>query len=250
VGARIVVSLDGVIVTEVQLTKPVTVVGRHPTCDIRIDHPAVSGRHMLFRSVNRTMYAEDLASTNGMKVNGLSTQHQVVHHLDMIEVGTHRLHFFDEDLLGPKGLDSLEDTVHTDYERTMMAAHVAPAAEPAPAKEDFSRTMAIERDQTLRLGPRGSAVAQEIQPLALRVVEGERSGETIALVQANTMLGTMGGDSALVVRRNNGYFVVRFGGNRPPRVNDREVGSGAQQLSPHDRIEVGYQRYEVIPAAP
>jgi hypothetical protein len=209
---------------------------------------------MLFRSVNRTMYAEDLASTNGMKVNGLATQHQVVHHLDMIEVGTHRLHFFDEDLLGPKGLDSLEDTVHTDYERTMMA-HEAPGASPAPAppepaREDFSRTMAIERDPTLRLGPRGSAVAQEVQPLALRVVAGDRSGETIDLKQANTILGIIGGDSALVVRRNNGYFVVRFGGNRPPRVNDREVGSGSVQLSPHDRIEVGHQRYEVIPAAP
>src|SRR6185436_12139960 len=102
------------------------------------------------------------------------------------------------------GVDSLEDTVHTDFERTMLASHVSSGAQPAPAKEDFSRTMAIERDQTLRLGPRGSAPAQPVLPLALRVVAGDRSGETIDLVQANTMLGTIGGDSALVVRRNNG----------------------------------------------
>ena len=48
-GARVVVSFEGAIVAEVELDKPVTVVGRHPACDIWIDHPAVSGRHMLFR---------------------------------------------------------------------------------------------------------------------------------------------------------------------------------------------------------
>ena len=60
-AARVVLSLDDAIVLEVSLDKPVTVVGRHPTCDIVIDHPAVSGRHMLFRQVNRTVYVEDLA---------------------------------------------------------------------------------------------------------------------------------------------------------------------------------------------
>jgi len=69
-SARVVVSLEGNIIAEVQLTKPVTVVGRHPACDIVIDAPHVSARHMLFRVVDRTVYVEDLASTNGTIVNG------------------------------------------------------------------------------------------------------------------------------------------------------------------------------------
>ena len=129
--ARVVVSLDGAIVTEIELTKDVTVVGRHPSCDICIDNAAISGRHMLFRIVDKTAYAEDLASTNGTKVNGHSTQHQVVHHLDLIEVGHHKLHFFDDDLLAAGGISNLETTVHTDFEKTMMAAHAAP---PPPAR--------------------------------------------------------------------------------------------------------------------
>ena len=56
-GARIVLSLEDEIVTEVELTKAVTVVGRHPACDICVDHPAISGRHMLFRMVGRTVGA-------------------------------------------------------------------------------------------------------------------------------------------------------------------------------------------------
>jgi hypothetical protein len=249
VGARIVLSLDGAIVTEVELSKPVMVVGRHPECDICVDHPAVSGRHMLFRVVGHTIYVEDLASTNGTKVNGLTTQHQVVHHLDMIEIGRHKLHFFDDALLAG-GVDNLESTVHTDFERTMLATHVAPAR----TREDLSRTMAIPREG-LRLGPAqevvrtDEVVTQAAAGLALRVLAGQRAGETIDLEQPNTMLGTAGAETALVVRRNNGFFLARFGGNQPPRLNRRDLGPGTHRLSPRDVIEVGSAKFEVISVA-
>ena len=257
-GARVVLSLDGAILTEVELTKQVTVVGRHPTCDICIDHPAISARHMLFRLVNRTVYVEDLASTNGTKVNGLLTSHQVVHHLDLIEVGRHKLHFFDDSLLAG-GVDSLENTVHTDFERTMLAAHVQPEARTAPpaaprrVEDDLSRTMAISREAVLRQGPvheivrTGDPSPDEV--LALRVASGPRTGEMIALDQANTLLGTVGADTALVVRRGTGFFLARFGGQRPPRLNSRELGPGAHRLTASDLIEVGEARFEVTSVA-
>ena len=245
--ARVVVSLDGAIVTEVEITKPVTVVGRHPASDICIDHPAVSGRHMLFRIVNTTAYVEDLASTNGTKVNGHSTQHQVVHHLDLVEVGMHKLHFFDDDLLAAGGVGNLENTVHTDFEKTMMVAHApAPAAvKPAARRDadDLSRTMAIPRDASLDMPasePRGT-------PLALRILSGMKAGEVVTLEQANTMLGNAGADSALVVRRGEGYYLARFGGSAP-RLNRKELEPGAHRIASRDLIEVGNARYEVIPA--
>jgi len=256
VGARVVLSLDGAIVTEVELTKPVTVVGRHPASDICIDHPAISGRHMLFRMVGRTVYVEDLASTNGTKVNGLATQHQVVHHLDMIEIGRHKLHFFDDALLAG-GVDNLESTVHTDYERTMMAPAAAPAAPAGAATaagsdfDDLSRTMAIPRE-SLRMGPAAEVVRTDEAPaqgaagLALRVLAGQRTGEIIDLEQPNTMLGTAGSDTALVVRRNSGFFLARFGGNQPPRLNRKDLGPGTHRLAPRDVIEVGNAKFEVI----
>jgi hypothetical protein len=253
VQARVVVSLEGAIVTEVELAQPVTVVGRHPACDICIDHPAVSGRHMLFRVVNRTVYAEDLASTNGTKVNGHTTQHQVVHHLDMIEVGRHKLHFFDDELLAAGGLANLETTIHTDFEKTMIASHVPAApARPAPRNDDLSRTMAIPRDPGLRQGPSQESVQTDREPstagLALRVLSGMHTGEVVSLEKANTMLGNAGADSALVVRRGEGYYIARFGGNAP-RLNRKELEPGAHRIAPRDMIEVGNSRYEVITAA-
>ena len=256
--ARIVLSLDGRILKEVELAKPVTVVGRHPDCDIVVDDNAVSGRHMLFRLVNRTVYAEDLASTNGTRVNGLSVQHQVVHHLDVVEVGRHKVHYFDDTMLAGK-VGGLETTVLTEYERTMMAAHapapVAPAPTPARVarEEDLDRTMAISRNPALRLGPARESVRtgdgdspNDAAVVALRVLAGEKRGETISLARANTMIGNPGGDTALVVRRGDSYYLARFSGNRAPRLNRRDLGPGTHPIAPQDVIDVGGSSFEVI----
>jgi FHA domain len=253
--ARVVLSFDDAIVTEVELSKPVTVVGRHPACDIVIDHPAISGRHMLFRIVDRTVYAEDLASTNGTKVNGLVTGHHVVHHLDMIEVGRHKLHFFEDARLAG-GVGDLETTVLTDYERTMMAAHVAQgprASAPSRGDPDLSRTMAIPRDPAVRFGPRQETVSTRADPsnraFALKAIAGERAGETIALDRANTMIGTAGGDTALIVKRGQAFFIARLSGSRAPRLNRRELPPGTHAIATGDVIDVGGSTFEVIHAA-
>jgi pSer/pThr/pTyr-binding forkhead associated (FHA) protein len=254
-AARVVLSFGDEILREVEITRPVTVVGRHPDCDIVVEHPAISGRHMLFRLVNRTVYVEDLASTNGTKVNGIATSHQVVHHLDVIEIGRHRMHFFDDSMMVGR-VGSLESTVLTDYERTMLAAHV-PAAEAAPSaggapaqrdERDLSRTMAIARNPALRMDE--EALAESGAPqLSLRVTAGERAGQVIQLDRANTMIGIAGGDSALVVRRGAGYFLARFGGTRAPRLNHASLPPGSHPIGAGDVIEVGGSRFEVIPAA-
>ena len=250
-GTRVVLSLDGAIVAEVELAKPMTVVGRHPACDICIDHPAISARHMLLRVEGRTVYVEDLASTNGTKVNGIATSHQVVHHLDLIEVGRHKLHFFDDSMLAGS-VGDLESTVLTEFERTMLVAHMPAPREPRRVAqgEDLSRTMAIMREPQVRLGPAQEVVntgaARAPGMLALRVLAGERKGEMIALEQANTMIGTAGGESALVVKRGARHFLARFSGNQAPRLNHAALGPGSHAIAERDVIDVGGASFEVI----
>ena len=250
-GARVVLSLDGVIVSEIELAKPVTIVGRHPACDICVDHPAISARHMLLRVEGHTVYAEDLASTNGTKVNGIAMSHQVVHHLDLIEVGKHKLHFFDDAMLSGS-VGDLESTVLTEFERTMLVQHAPPPAVPPGPRggEDLSRTMAIMRDPQVRLGPAQEAVRTDASEapgmLALRALAGPRKGEIIALEQANTMIGTAGGESALVVKRGERHFLARFSGNQPPRLNREPLGPGSHAIDERDVIDVGGASFEVI----
>ena len=262
-AARLVVSFEGQILMEVEITKPVTVVGRHPACDIFIDSPHISARHMLFRLVNRTVYAEDLASTNGTVINGLSANHQVVHHLDLIEVGRHKLHFFDDTMLAASVTD-IESTVTTEYERTMLAQHVpAPSAATAAPElamalehasredDDLDRTRAIRRDPSLSL-PAMEQTKPGVTgpPMALKVLQGERLGEVIALDKQNTMIGTAGADTALVVKRAGKLLIARLSGQRPLKLNRRELGPGTHPLSEQDVIDVGNSQFEVIVAAP
>lgn len=261
-SARVVVSLEGQILMEAEITQPVTVVGRHPGCDVVIDSPHVSARHMLFRLVNTTVYAEDLASTNGTIINGLTASHQVVHHLDLIEVGRHKLHFFDDSMLAASVTD-IESTVTTEFERTMMAAHMpvpaavvptpapAPAARTAQRDEDLDRTKAIRRDPSLGLPTpmEQSKPGVATLPMALKVVAGERKGEVIALDKQNTLIGNAGADTALVVKRAGRFLIARLSGQRPLKLNRRELGPGAHPLTERDLIDVGSSRFEVILAA-
>ena len=256
-GARVVLSLDGEIVTEVELSKAVTVVGRHPTCDICIDHPAISGRHLLFRIVNTTIYVEDLASTNGTKVNGLSTSHQVVHHLDLIEVGKHKLHFFDDAMLAG-GVANIESTVQTDFERTMLAAHVPAPNAPAKAQAaevDLSRTMAIPRE-SLRQGPTargGAAPGMPRRPrpaggMALRVHVGRARGRDHRPRAGQHDAGHGGLRYGARCAARSAFHLARFSGTRPPRLNRQELGPGTHRLAPGDVIEVGGSTFEVMNA--
>ncbi len=244
-AARVVVSFDGAIVMEMTLVKPVTVVGRHPDCDIPVNDAAVSSRHMLFRLVDHTVYVEDLASTNGTLVNGIVVSSQVVHHLDLIEIGRHKLHFFDEALL-PGALANLETTVTTGYERTFIS-EFAESGESASA-DDFSQTLAIRRDAggVAVVAPPERSPATEAPRFALRVLDGEERGRVITLEKAHTMIGDPGEDTALVIKRGSALFLVRFAGRNAPRVNRDALGPGHRELTEHDIVEVGRAAFEVI----
>ena len=258
-STTVVVSLEGNIVMEVALSKPVTVVGRHPDCDIRFDHPAVSLRHALFRIVDRTVYLEDLASTNGTLTNGIPTSSRVLHHLDLIQIGLHKLHVFDDSLLAG-GVGDLEHTILDASEATMLAPvagrEVAPQALQPADPEDTDNL--AHTDPFLR-GDAGTpqtppplpqapvAPAADTGIYALRNIKrrgGE--GEIITLERANTLIGTVGVDTALIVKRGKTLFLSQFAAHGRPRLNGLELGPGAHEIVENDRIQVGESLFEVI----
>jgi len=252
-GARVVVSLDGEILSEVRLSRPLTVVGRHPECDVVVEHPTVSARHMRFRMVDRTVYAEDLASTNGTKVNGQAIRYHVVQHLDLIEVGRHQLHFFDDALLAAT-LDGLDRAVPDRREQAMPVSGGAETRR-APVSRDvpgLERTMTITRAALPPLAPAHARPAMihgdtnGKAALALRVLAGPDEGSIVALDRPNTMIGRVGRDTALVIRRGSSFFIARLPGQRQPRLNRVELAPGTHRLGEGDVIDVGANTFEVI----
>ena len=73
---KMIVSIDGVVIKEVQLTKDRTTLGRRPYNDIVIDNLAVSGEHAVMQMSGAEVFLEDLNSTNGTYVNGKAIKKQ------------------------------------------------------------------------------------------------------------------------------------------------------------------------------
>jgi pSer/pThr/pTyr-binding forkhead associated (FHA) protein len=62
----------------IALTKRVMILGRSPDCDIRVDNPVVSGRHLRLIFDGNAWVVEDLQSRNGTAVNGRAVTKQAL----------------------------------------------------------------------------------------------------------------------------------------------------------------------------
>ncbi len=61
----------------IPLKKDELIIGRRPTCDIRLDFENISGKHCVLKFIRGTWHVRDLGSTNGTTVDGLriSSEH-------------------------------------------------------------------------------------------------------------------------------------------------------------------------------
>jgi pSer/pThr/pTyr-binding forkhead associated (FHA) protein len=66
----VVLAPDAISGRRIELSKDYLVVGREPTCDVRLDDPHVSRTHAALRRRGSTVYVEDLGSSGGTFVNG------------------------------------------------------------------------------------------------------------------------------------------------------------------------------------
>jgi len=62
-------------------------VGRHPTCDVVLSDPSVSRRHAQLTFRDGVWVLQDLASTNGTRVNGERVGRTTLHPGDLISLG-------------------------------------------------------------------------------------------------------------------------------------------------------------------
>jgi pSer/pThr/pTyr-binding forkhead associated (FHA) protein len=74
----------------VEFTRPETLVGRHSSADVRLPLPDVSRRHCRFVYHHGTWQVFDLASLNGIFVNGVKVTQATLHDRDVIDIGGFR----------------------------------------------------------------------------------------------------------------------------------------------------------------
>jgi pSer/pThr/pTyr-binding forkhead associated (FHA) protein len=93
---KMIVSIDGVVIKEIQISKDRITMGRRPYNDIVIDNLAVSGEHAAVLTQGNEVYIEDLGSTNGTYISGKAVKRQLLQNGDTIEVGKYKIKFLHE----------------------------------------------------------------------------------------------------------------------------------------------------------
>lgn len=72
------------------------ILGRNPDCSLRLDLDQVSRQHVRIYFIDDEYYLEDLQSTNGTFVNGVQVTRSVLRNNDLIEIGSTKIYFVEE----------------------------------------------------------------------------------------------------------------------------------------------------------
>ena len=91
--ASLIVRMSGQPDEVFEISKPETLIGRAPTCDLQIPDDSMSREHAVVLCDGETANLEDLQSTNGVKVNGKRVRTAELAHGDEIEIGQTRMVF-------------------------------------------------------------------------------------------------------------------------------------------------------------
>jgi pSer/pThr/pTyr-binding forkhead associated (FHA) protein len=110
--AKLILSLDGMVIREYPLTKERTTLGRKPHNDIVIDNLAISGEHAMIMTILNDSFLEDLGSTNGTLVNGQPIKKHFLQNSDVVELGKYKLKYVTE--------ATVAQTSPADFEKTMV----------------------------------------------------------------------------------------------------------------------------------
>lgn len=219
---KLVVSLDGVVIKEVQITKDKTTLGRRPYNDIVIDNLAVSGEHAVLQMVGADVFIEDLNSTNGTYINGKAVKKQLLSHNDTVEIGKYKIKFIVDD--------------GTDYEKTMI---MKPGARPpAPAAPSIQPPSFANSG----FGSLGSSTL----PGSIRVLNGAAAGREVALTKVVTTVGKPGVQVASITKRPGGYVLAHVEGAQQPVVNGNPLVGETVQLKNGDVIELAGTRMQFV----
>ena len=211
--AKLILSMDGLVLKEIALDKERMTIGRKPHNDIQIDNLAISGEHASVVTILSDSFLEDMNSTNGTLVNGVAIKKHFLQHGDVIELGKYKLKYFNEKPAYPEA-STFQQPLPT-----------SPADRPGTAV------------------PGGGGAANEYTA-GLKILSGGNTGKELELVKTMTTLGKPGVQVAVIARRPQGYFLTHVEGGSLPTVNGRPLDAQGSLLSDGDVIVLAGVRME------
>ncbi len=254
--AKIILSMEGMVLKDIPLIKERTTIGRKPHNDIQIDNLAISGEHAVIVLVHNDAFLEDANSTNGTHVNGQPVRKHFLQNGDVIELGKYRLKYIN-DVPTQTTSDEVERTklLHTgagsmrksppgDGQGEDVSVHTQTATGwQAGASPTASRSPEVQ--VTRSVPPLGGApAASELPYGAIQILSGANAGKEMELTKTLSTLGKPGVQVAVIVRRPHGYFITHVEGANFPVVNGIAIDAQAHPLNDHDIIELAGVKME------
>jgi pSer/pThr/pTyr-binding forkhead associated (FHA) protein len=233
--AKLILSMDGLVLKEIPLTKERMSIGRKANNDIQIDNLAISGEHAAVVTILNDSFLEDLNSTNGTLVNGQPAKKHFLKNGDVIELGKYKLKYVTE---------QVQQVHEADFEKTMILRPSTlkpppvaerPSATPAGVKNTFADTHAGHTPPPLAAAPPPTVAAATG---AIQILNGASAGRELELTKTLTTLGKPGVQVAVIARRPQGYFITHVEGTQYPVLNGQVVDAQAHKLADHDVIEI------------
>jgi hypothetical protein len=191
---KMIVSIDGVVIKEVQLTKDRTTLGRRPYNDIVIDNLAVSGEHAVLQMTGNDVFIEDLNSTNGTYVNGKAVKKQ------QLQQWRHGRGRQVQDQVRQRGGQCRGFRENHDGQRRLAAWLRQPRFWP-PAAVPVRRGC-VGLQCAARLRRTGS-----LAPASIKVLSGAAAGREVPLTKVVTTIGKPGVAVAAITKRQHGFVV-------------------------------------------
>jgi pSer/pThr/pTyr-binding forkhead associated (FHA) protein len=222
--AKLVLSMDGLVLKEIQLTKERLTIGRKPHNDIQIDNLAISGDHAAVVTILADSFLEDLNSTNGTLVNGQPIKKHFLRNNDVIELGKYKLKYMADLQAGAAASDFEKNAAIRSGQLRM------PGEMQLEASETLTRSSVGVTSQPKPPTPAPGA--------AIQLLNGPNAGKELELTKTLTTLGKPGLQVAVIARRPHGYFITHVEGRQFPLVNGKSLDAQAYPLGDHDVIEI------------
>jgi predicted component of type VI protein secretion system len=281
--AKLILSMDGLVLKEITLTKERTTIGRKPHNDIQIDNLAVSGEHAVIVTILNDSFLEDLGSTNGTLVNGQPIKKHFLQNADVIELGKYRLKYISDVPAAAKGPQDFEKTMvirpggmpkpgagqpggpgTSQPVGTMSASQGMPTMNtsqgmptmgasqgmPAPAPTQGTPGSGASQSMPILGTSQPQPAMSSSQPMpagrvaSIQILSGANAGKEMELTKALTTLGKPGVQVAVITRRPQGYFITHVEGASFPIVNGKALDAQAHALNDHDVLELAGVKME------
>ena len=193
-------------------------IGSDPKSTVYIDSLALQPQHARLDTQGDTSVLVDLDTEAGTFINSKPIKKQMLKDGDVIRVGKHLLTYQYESVQ----LQDEEPSVEIDTQELELAPEVP-------------QTSGVDSDKTTqeKMNDEGKRLAW------LQIMNGQNLGKTISLNRNMTNLGKPGLATAVITRRNDGYFLSHLEGDTPPLVDNKPIGTHSYKLIDGETVQIG-----------